>query len=49
MAQKELLSPCGLYCGVCGIYLAHKEDNWKFKEVLARYYLHAPLSFEPPP
>ena len=38
MSQKELLAPCGLYCGVCGIYQAHREDNWKFKLGLAKYF-----------
>lgn len=42
MADQDLLAPCGLYCGVCAIYLAHKEDNWKFKNGLAKYYQCAP-------
>ena len=35
---KELLSPCGLYCGVCGILIAHRDNNQKFKERLAGVY-----------
>ncbi len=31
---KELLAPCGLYCGVCGVYIAHRDNNIKFKERL---------------
>ncbi|MEW6112446.1 MAG: DUF3795 domain-containing protein [Thermodesulfobacteriota bacterium] len=38
MINQALLSPCGLYCGVCGIYVAHREGNEKFKEKLAPVY-----------
>jgi len=23
--KTELLAPCGLYCGVCGVYMASRE------------------------
>jgi len=36
--KKELLSPCGLYCGVCAIYIAHRDNNMKFKEKLLKVY-----------
>jgi hypothetical protein len=36
--KKELLAPCGLYCGVCSIYIAHKDNNQKFKQVLLKVY-----------
>lgn len=36
--NRELLSPCGLYCGVCAIYLAHRDDNAKLKERLLSLY-----------
>lgn len=36
--RKELAAPCGLYCGVCGIYIAHRDKNDKFKERLATVY-----------
>jgi len=36
--QKELLGACGLYCGVCSIYIAHKNDNLKFKNALMKVY-----------
>ena len=36
--KKELLSPCGLYCGVCSIYIAHRDNNLKFKEKLLPVY-----------
>lgn len=32
--KKELAAPCGLYCGVCGIYIAHRDNNLKLKERL---------------
>ena len=36
--KKELLSPCGLWCGVCAIYIAHRDNNMKFKEKLLPVY-----------
>lgn len=30
--KEELLAPCGLYCGVCRIYLAHKYNDMEFKK-----------------
>lgn len=38
MINKEWLAPCGLYCGVCGILIAHRDGNDKFKERLAPIY-----------
>ena len=32
--KKDLLSPCGLYCGVCAVYLAHISADTKLKEQL---------------
>lgn len=36
--KKELLAPCGLYCGVCSIYIAHRDNNLKFKQKLFPVY-----------
>ena len=36
--KKELLAPCGLYCGVCSIYIAHRDNNLKFKKKLMPVY-----------
>jgi len=36
--NKDLLAPCGLYCGVCSIYIAHRDNNQKFKEKLMKVY-----------
>jgi hypothetical protein len=33
-----LVSPCGLYCGVCAIYYATRDENRKFKERLVHVY-----------
>jgi len=31
--NPEFAAPCGLYCGVCAVYLAHRDDNRKFTEL----------------
>jgi len=36
--KPELLAPCGLYCGVCAVYIAHRDDNLKFKQALTKVY-----------
>ncbi|MFW9902114.1 MAG: DUF3795 domain-containing protein [Candidatus Thorarchaeota archaeon] len=36
--NKALLAPCGLYCGVCAIHIADKDNNAKFKEILVDVY-----------
>ena len=36
--QKEFLAPCGLYCGVCAVMIAHRDNNVKFKEILTGVY-----------
>lgn len=36
--NSDLVSPCGLYCGVCAIYMAHRDNNQKFKERLLTLY-----------
>lgn len=36
--NKALLAPCGLYCGVCAIYIAHRDNNLKLKEKLMNVY-----------
>lgn len=36
--NKDLLGPCGLYCGVCAIYIAHNDNNDKLKEKLVNLY-----------
>lgn len=36
--RNKLAAPCGLYCGVCAILMAHRDNNVKFKERLAPVY-----------
>jgi hypothetical protein len=34
----DLMAPCGLYCGACGVYIATRDDNAKFREVMGNLY-----------
>jgi hypothetical protein len=36
--NPNLISPCGLYCGVCAIYIASRDNNNKLKERLVNLY-----------
>ncbi len=36
--NRELIGPCGLYCGVCAIYIADRDDNRKLTERLVALY-----------
>ena len=36
--NKNIMAPCGLYCGACGIYIATRDGNEKFKAVMANLY-----------
>ena len=36
--NPALIGPCGLYCGVCAIYMADRDTNLKFKERLVDVY-----------
>ena len=42
MINQELVAPCGLYCGVCGIYCATASDDQPLKEKLAKAYGDTP-------
>ncbi len=42
MINQELVSPCGLYCGVCGIYRASASGDQQLKEKLAKAYGDTP-------
>jgi hypothetical protein len=44
--NQNLLAPCGLYCGVCGIYFADKHNNEKLKQRLAEIYGMKPESLK---
>jgi hypothetical protein len=36
--NPNFISPCGLYCGVCAIYIAHRDNNQKLKQGLVNVY-----------
>lgn len=36
--NKELMAPCGLYCGACGVYIATRDKNEKFRSVMGNLY-----------
>jgi len=36
--SKELMAPCGLYCGTCGVYIATRDENEKFRTVMGNLY-----------
>lgn len=36
--NRDLMAPCGLYCGACGVYIATRDGNDKFKTVMGNLY-----------
>ena len=32
MEDRRLMAPCGLYCGACGVYIAHRDGNTEFRD-----------------
>ena len=36
--NRDLMAPCGLYCGTCGVYIATRDNNEKFKAVMGGLY-----------
>ena len=36
--NPDFVAPCGLYCGVCAIHIAGRDNNEKFKERLVNLY-----------
>lgn len=38
LKNKDLMAPCGLYCGTCGVYIATRDGNEKFKEIMGNLY-----------
>ena len=36
--NPDFLAPCGLYCGVCGVYYATRDNNEKFIQKLIGVY-----------
>lgn len=37
-ANQAFASPCGLYCSVCAIHIAHRDNNEKLKQRLVSLY-----------
>ena len=37
-ANPDFAAPCGLYCGVCAIHIAQRDNNQKLKEKLVGLY-----------
>ena len=38
IGNRDLMAPCGLYCGTCGVYLATRDGNEKFRAIMANLY-----------
>ena len=36
--NKDLMAPCGLYCGACGVYIATRDNNDKFKAIMGNLF-----------
>ncbi|MFC1706394.1 DUF3795 domain-containing protein [Planctomycetota bacterium] len=36
--DKRLMAPCGPYCGTRGVYIATRDGNTKFRDILAKLY-----------
>ena len=36
--NKNLMAPCGLYFGLCGVYIATRDGNEKFKAIMGNLY-----------
>jgi hypothetical protein len=55
--NKDLMAPCGLYCGACGVYIATRDKNEKFKAMMGKLYGTKPeeteclgcMQADPPP
>ncbi|MFX1376949.1 MAG: DUF3795 domain-containing protein [Promethearchaeota archaeon] len=35
---KELLAPCGLYCGACRVFISFRDNNLKLKQEILPFY-----------
>ena len=46
MRNKDLMAPCGLHCATCGVYIATRDGNDKFREVLGNLYGTKPEELE---
>ncbi|UCF82868.1 MAG: DUF3795 domain-containing protein [Desulfobacteraceae bacterium] len=44
--NKDLMSPCGLYCGVCAVYIATRDKNEKLRAIIGNLYGTKPQETE---
>ncbi len=35
--NKELRAPCGIFCGACAIYIATRDENEKFRNIISSF------------
>jgi len=40
--DKNLMAPCGLFCGACGVYIATRDGNEELKAIMGKTYGAAP-------
>ncbi len=38
LKNKDLMAPCGLYCGTCGVYISSRDGNEKFRALMGNLY-----------
>lgn len=36
--NRDVMAPCGLYCGTCGVYIATRDKNEKFRAIMGNLY-----------
>lgn len=44
--DKNLMGPCGLFCGACGVYIATRDGNEKLKTIMGKTYGSQPEETE---
>lgn len=44
--NKNLMAPCGLHCGMCGVYIATRDKNDKFRAIMGKLYGSKPEETE---
>ena len=35
--NKDLMAPCGIFCGACAIYIATRDENEKFRNIISSF------------
>ncbi len=46
IGNRDLMAPCGMYCGACAIYMATRDGNEKLKGILSKIYGTGPEEIE---